>query len=135
MIDEVIFVDKTRETRKEDWLIYEEGGDGLVGVAYYAVNVMSDETRNLYLTALHPKYQRAGIGSKLVKNVEEALIQHAGRILLIETSFLLKFEATKLFYSKYGFHYDERIGELHTAGEDKIVLWKLIESHASLLRR
>jgi phage repressor protein C with HTH and peptisase S24 domain len=67
MIDEVIFVDKTRETRKEDWLIYEEGGDGLVGVAYYAVNVMSDETGNLYLTALHPKYQRAEIGSEPVK--------------------------------------------------------------------
>jgi hypothetical protein len=37
MLDKVIFGDKTRDTRKEDWLIYEEGGDGLVGVAYYAV--------------------------------------------------------------------------------------------------
>jgi ribosomal protein S18 acetylase RimI-like enzyme len=65
---------------------------------------MSDDTRNLYLIALHPKYQRAEIGSKLVKNVEDALIRQSGRIMLVETSCLPKFEATKLFYSKYGFH-------------------------------
>jgi GNAT superfamily N-acetyltransferase len=103
MLDEVIFIDKTRDTRKEDWLIYEEGGDGLVGVAYYAVNVMSDETRNLYLIALHPKYQRAGIGSKLVKNVEDALTHQSGRILLVKTPCLPKFEATKLFTASTAF--------------------------------
>jgi GNAT superfamily N-acetyltransferase len=39
---EVISVDKSRYTRKEHWLISEEGGDGHVGVAFYAPEVMSD---------------------------------------------------------------------------------------------
>jgi hypothetical protein len=77
-------------------------------VAFHAPEVMSDETRNLYLIALHPKYQRAGIGSELVKNVEDALIQQGGRILLVETSRLPKFEATNLFYRKCGFYQEER---------------------------
>jgi GNAT superfamily N-acetyltransferase len=98
-----------RATRgKEHWLTYEEGGDGHVGVAFYASEVMSDETRNLYLIALHPKYQRAGIGSELVKNVEDALIHHSGRILLVESSSLPEFEATKLVYSKCGLHKEEK---------------------------
>jgi ribosomal protein S18 acetylase RimI-like enzyme len=75
---------------------------------YYAPEVMSDETRNLYLIALHPKYQRAGIGSELVSNVEDALIQQGRWLLLVETSSLPKFEATKLCYRKCGFHQDER---------------------------
>jgi GNAT superfamily N-acetyltransferase len=108
MLDEVISVDKSRDTRKEHWLIYEEGGDGHAGVAFYAPEVMSDETRSLYLIALHSKYKRGGIGSELVKNVEDALIQQGRRILLAETSRLPKFEATKLFYSKCGFHQEER---------------------------
>jgi GNAT superfamily N-acetyltransferase len=108
MLDEVISVGKSRDTRKERWLIYKGGGDGNVGVAFYAPEVISDETRNLYLIALHPKYQRAGIGSEPVKNVEDALIQQGGRILLVVTSSLPMFEATKLFYSKCGFHQEER---------------------------
>jgi hypothetical protein len=67
--------------------------------------------------------------------VEYALIHHGRRILLVESSSLPKFDATKLFYSKFGFHQDERIGELYTGGEDMILLWKLTESPTILLRR
>jgi GNAT superfamily N-acetyltransferase len=95
---------KSRDTRKEHGLIYEEGGDGHVSVVFYAPEVMSDVARNLYLIPLHRKYQRAGIGSELVKNVEDALIQQGRWLLLVETSSLPKFEATKLCYRKCGFH-------------------------------
>jgi ribosomal protein S18 acetylase RimI-like enzyme len=114
---------------------YEEGSDGHVGVAYYALEVMSDEMCNLYLISLHPKYQRCGIGSEFVKYVEDALIQHGGRILLVETCSLPNFEATRLFYRKCGSHQEKWIREFYTAGEDTIVLWKLTDSPTSLLRR
>jgi ribosomal protein S18 acetylase RimI-like enzyme len=124
MLDEMITFDQARDARKEHWLTYDEGDDGPVGVAYCAPEVMSDGTWNLYLIAVHPKYQRGGIGSTLVKHVEDLLTQHDGRILLVETSSLPKFEATRLFYQKCGFHQEARIREFYTAGEDKIVFWK-----------
>jgi hypothetical protein len=43
MLDEVISVDKSRDTRNQYWLIYEEGGDDHVSVEFYAPEVMFDE--------------------------------------------------------------------------------------------
>ena len=57
-----------------------------VGVAYLAPERMTDGTWNLYLLAVHPKYQRQGRGAALIDYVEKRLIQDKVRLLLVETA-------------------------------------------------
>lgn len=99
---------------------------GLVGVAYYAPERMTQGTWNLYLIAIHPDHQGKGRGTALLRYVEQALREHGERLLLVETSGLDSFERTRAFYRKCGYEEEARVRDFYTTNEDKIVYRKLL---------
>ena len=119
---------------KDHCWITDDDGSGPVGVAYYAPERMTDGTWNLYMLIVHPDRQGEGRGTALVRYVEEALQERGERVLLVETSGLASFEATRTFYRKCGFEEEARIREFYQAGEDKIVFCKAVSRENNQLQ-
>jgi GNAT superfamily N-acetyltransferase len=108
------------------WLTDED--NELVGVAYVAPERMTEGTWNLYLIAVHPDRQRQGRGKKLLKHVEQLLIDRGERVLLIETAGTRDFEYVRVFYRKSGYTEEARIRDFYTAGVDKVIYLKFLQN-------
>lgn len=108
----------------EAWLTYDDGAP--VAVAYHAPERMTSGTRNLLLIAVHPDRQGLGVGAALMAHVEAGLAASHERILLVETSGLPAFDATRRFYAKLGYEEEARIRDFYQAGEDKVIFRKAL---------
>lgn len=104
------------------WLVAEISA--VVGFAYVEPERITEGTYNLLAIAVRPDCQGSGIGKALVTSVIAALKERAARILLVETSSLDEYAATRAFYSGQQFASEARIRDFYRDGEDKIVFWK-----------
>ncbi len=109
---------------EDAWLTGDEDGPG--AVAYFAPERMTEGTWNLYLIAVRPERQGSGLGTALLRRVEETLAACGGRILLVETSGLPEFGRTRAFYRRRGYDEEARIRDFYRAGEDKVVFRKAL---------
>lgn len=100
--------------------------NGLVSVAYYAPERMTQGTWNLYFIGVHPDHRREGRASALLRHVEEALAARGQRLLLVETSSDPAFERAWALYRKAGYDEEARIRDFYAAGADKIVFRKAL---------
>ena len=108
------------------WIVDDDGG--LQGAAYYAPEVLSGGTWNMYFIGVHPNCQGKGRGTALLRYVEQSLSARGERLLLAETSGLDSFELTRTFYRKNGFEEEARIRDYYKPGEDKIIFRKVLEA-------
>lgn len=106
------------------WLVDDDGS--LCAAAYFAPEMMTQGTWNLYFIAVQPALQGQGRGGKLLSHVEHHLKDKGERILIIETSGLASFELTRAFYDKHGYDEEARIREFYAAGDDKVVFRKAL---------
>jgi ribosomal protein S18 acetylase RimI-like enzyme len=105
------------------WLTKEVGGVP-IAIAYYAPERLTEGTYNLYLIAVRKEDQGKGMGAELMKYVEAKLQQEGHRVLLVETSSLPEFEATRNFYAKLNYTKEATIRDFYKEGEHKIIFWK-----------
>jgi ribosomal protein S18 acetylase RimI-like enzyme len=112
------------DTSEDFWLTIDEGG--LLAVAYYVPEQMTQGTWNLLLIAVHPARQGQGRGLALLHHIEQALVERGARLLLVETSGLPSFERQRDFYRKCGYNEEARIRDFYQAGEGKIVFRKAL---------
>ena len=96
-------------------------------VAYCAPEPMTEGTHNLYLIAVHPDAQGAGLGARFLAYLEEALADAGTRILLVETSGTAEFTRTREFYDKNGYEREARIRDFYQSGDDKIIFRKALK--------
>ena len=126
MLDDMIAPFFSGAGADEIWLIVEHDS-APVGLAYCAAERMTEGTKNLLLIAVHPQRQGAGFGAALLAALEARLAEASDRVLLVETSGLPDYEATRHFYHKNGYHEEARIRDFYKDGEDKIVFWKRLK--------
>lgn len=119
--------DSLRDGKAERFWITDDD-NGAVGVAYCEMERMTDETWNLQLIAIRPDRQGQGRGATLLRYVEQTLMAHGGRVLLVETSGLPDFKRTRTFYRKCGYNEEARIRDFYKAGDDKIVYCKALSA-------
>lgn len=105
------------------WIVFTEA-DNVTGTAYYATEQFAHGTWNVYFIAVGPDKQRNGIGSALMRYIEESLTNQGERVLIVETSSLLK--NARNFYLHQGYEQEACIREFYKAGDDKIVFRKLL---------
>lgn len=108
------------------WLTKEEEGVP-IAVAYYAPEQLTEGTYNLYLIAVRKEDQGKGIGAEIMKHVEKKLQEEGHRILIVETSSLPEFKATRNFYKKLGYNQEATIRDFYKEGEHKIIFWKKLQ--------
>ena len=110
------------------WIMIED--DGIQGAAYYAPEDFADRVWNLYFIGIHPDQQGQGVGTRLLRYVEETLTKSGQRILIIETSSLGTFEQTRSFYKKNGYDEEARIRGWYKDGDDKVIFRKSLTATA-----
>jgi len=123
MLDDMLSDYLSNEQSQEIWLSATVANKP-IAITFCAPEKMTEGTWNLYLIAVHPEYQRQGIGTTIERHVEKTLTAQGERILLVETSGLASFAKTRKFYHRCGYQEEARIREFYQAGEDKIVFRK-----------
>lgn len=104
------------------WLVALDG-EHPIGFAYVEPERMTEGTFNLLAIAVDPERQGRGVGKALVSHLMQRLSNDGGRILLVETSSLDEFAATRAFYEGQAFTREARIRDFYRDGEDKVVYW------------
>lgn len=110
------------------WITDDDGG--LVGLAYCEPERMTSGAWNLQLIAVRPTHQKQGRGAKLLRFVEQTLIDQGARILLVETMGTPDFKYVRSFYQKNGFNEEAQIREFYAEGADKIIFRKALSAQA-----
>lgn len=107
-------------------LAWDEGGT-LLGVVYFAPKEFADRVWELLMIAVDADHHRQGIGSLMLKSVEEMVRDADCRLLLIETSSKSSFERTRQFYRKHGYTEVAHIPDYFSDGDGKASFIKRIE--------
>jgi len=95
-----------------------------VGFAYYAPTAMTDRTWHLYWIFVQKTGQARGLGSRLLRHVEDDIIRSGGRLFLIETSSLPSYDLTRRFYLKHDYEQAATIKDFYTDGDDQVIFRK-----------
>src|SRR5581483_10344838 len=101
----------------------EEDGQ-VLGFAYYAPAAMTDRAWHLWWIVVRKDLQARGIGTRLLRHVEDAIRAQQGRVLFIETGSLPHYELTRRFYLKNGYEQHALLKDYYAAGESMIVFRK-----------
>lgn len=104
--------------------------DGRVaGFASYGQADMTDRSWYLFWIIVDRSQQSRGIGSALLRYVEEEVRAKEGRILLIETSSLPIYDATRGFYKKHGYEQVATIPDYYADDDDLCVFRRRLNAH------
>jgi GNAT superfamily N-acetyltransferase len=83
--------------------------DQPIGYICYGPVPMTQGTFDLYWIAVDPRFQKQGLGEKLVSVMEEKVKGGGGRMILADTSSIPSYEGTHRFYRRRGFQEVARI--------------------------
>lgn len=107
-----------------------EEGPALIGMVYFAPREFADRVWELLMIAVDAGRHRQGVGSRMLAEVEAAVREANGRLLLIETSDKASFERTRLFYRKHGYAEVARIPDYYFDGDGKASFLKRLAERA-----
>ena len=111
--------------QKDYQVIVIESAEGEVaGYLTYGPTPMAVGVYDLYWMAVDPQAQGQGYGRRLVEWLETYVKAEHGRLIIIETSSLPKYEPTRRFY--LGLKYTEvaRIPDYYQDGDDRVIYTK-----------
>lgn len=94
------------------------------GFAYFGPVAMSDRTWYLWWIVVAKEAQASGMGTRLLRHVEETIRAANGRILFLETSSLPLYEPTRRFYLKKGYDVAAVLKDYYADGHDMVVFRK-----------
>ena len=98
--------------------------DKLLGYICYGPSPMTEGTFDLYWIAVDPEVQGQGVGSFLIRFLEEKVGEMNGRMILAETSSISEYEKTLRFYVHRGFKEVARVPDYYYPGNDRITFCK-----------
>jgi ribosomal protein S18 acetylase RimI-like enzyme len=100
--------------------------DFLVGFVVFGRVSLTKSSWDIYWLVVHRDFQRRGIGSVLLKKVEEFVGKDA--ILRVETSGKEEYRGTREFYLKNGFKEVGRIPHFYGQDDPLIIFSKVVSS-------
>lgn len=96
------------------------------GYMTYGPTPLTVGTYDLYWMAVDPKAQGRGHGRALVEWLEAYVKDAGGRLIIIETSSVPKYEPTRRFYLGLGYPEVARIPDFYQPGDDRVIYRKVI---------
>jgi ribosomal protein S18 acetylase RimI-like enzyme len=106
------------------YFLVEKEGDLVLGYACYGPRALTDRTYDLYWIAVNPDARRGGVGRKLLTATEQAIQKLGGRLLIVETSGLPKYEPTRAFYIGTGYLLEATLKDFYSEGDDLVIFTK-----------
>lgn len=95
-----------------------------LGFAYAAPAAMTDRSWYLWWIVVSKELQGQGLGTELLRYIEELANRAQGRLMFIETSSLLSYAPTRRFYAKHGYEQHAVIRDLYAEGDDMVLFRK-----------
>ena len=126
---ELIDIYLNNEEQKDYEIFTDENEDDKNGVNGYVCigpRPLTDGTYDLYWIAVNPRSQSKGVGSRLVKYIEEHLKNKNGRLVLIETSGKEGYDKERKFYEKNNYQKMVEIKDFYRVGDSLVVYGKYI---------
>lgn len=103
---------------------YPSGRDVPLALGYCIPEKLTDGTYNLLALAVDSSLQGSGIGSQMMRYLEQKLQKNGGRILIIDTSGDKDYRGTRQFYERLGYENVAVIKDFWKEGDDKITYYK-----------
>jgi ribosomal protein S18 acetylase RimI-like enzyme len=115
-----------KDKRQKDYTVHcaVNDQDKLLGYVCYGPSPMTEGTFDLYWIAVDPEVQGQGVGSFLIRFLEEKVGEMKGRMILAETSSISEYEKTLRFYVHRGFKEVARVPDYYYTGNDRITFCK-----------
>lgn len=101
-------------------------GDVPLGFCYAQPEDLTDGTWNMLAIAVSPDSQRKGLGTALVRQIEDDLRDIGVRILIVDTSGTDDFADTRAFYAGHSYEEEARIRDFWAEGDDKVIFRKAL---------
>jgi len=95
-----------------------------VAYACWGPTPCTEGTFDLYWIAVHPDFQKHGIGKQLLEHIELQISCSGGRLMLIETSSFSDYEDARRFYARSGYRQIAMIQDYYRPGDHKIIYAK-----------
>jgi len=111
---------------QKDYEIFVDDENGIRGYVCIGPRPLTSGTYDLYWIAVNPKVQSKGVGSGLIKFVEDHLKQKNGRLILIETSGKPSYEKERKFYEKNYYEMLVNIKDFYCIGDSLVIYGKYI---------
>ena len=94
------------------------------GYYCYGPTPMTQSTFDLYWIAVDPTLHGNGIGSMLLTHCEESIKNLGGSLVVVETSSLPKYEATRRFYHRHRYDETARLRGYYAPDDDLVIFTK-----------
>ena len=111
---------------QEDYELFVDDENGIRGYVCIGPRPLTIGTYDLYWIAVNPGVQSRGIGSGLMKFVEEHLKQKGGRLILAETSGKPSYEKERKFYEKNFYELLVNIKDFYNIGDSLVIYGEYI---------
>lgn len=108
-------------------IFVDEGENGIInGYVCIGQRPLTKSTFDLYWIAVNPKVQSKGIGSGLIKYIEDYIKNKNGKLILIETSGKPAYEKERKFYEKNLYNKITEIKDFYDEGDSLVIYGKYI---------
>lgn len=104
--------------------LFMDEGDRTIAFACFGKTPCTAASCDLYWIAVHNDYRGKGLGSQLMKLVEEQVRKQGGKNLWIETSSRPLYEPTRQFYLKEGCTIVAELPDFYGDNDHKVVFLK-----------
>lgn len=116
-----------KDKEQKDYEIFiDEDENKIRGYVCIGQRPMTEGTYDLYWIAVNPNVQSRGVGSELIKYIEEYLKEKNGRLILIETSGKDSYEKERKFYEKNLYKELVEIKDFYKTGDSLVIYGKYL---------
>ncbi len=103
-----------------------EHNDRLVGYSCYGPIPCTRNRFDLYWIAVHPDFQRKGLGRRLVTETEHQIRKAGGNRIYIDTSQRDQYAGTRAFYEDCGYRLEAVLKDFYAPGDGKGIYCKVL---------
>lgn len=115
---------KNRDQKDYRASCFEEERDEVRGYLCYGPAPMTQGTFDLYWIVVDPDFQNRGVGSKLLRFLEDQVREAKGRMILVDTASIPSYAPAQRLYLRHGFREVARIADYYAEGNDRITFCK-----------
>ncbi len=115
------------ENQKDYEIFVDEEENVIRGYVCIGPRPLTTGTFDLYWIAVNPEVQSKGIGSSLIKYIENHIKEGQGRLILIETSGKPSYEKERKFYEKNKYSEIVNIRDFYDKGDSLVIYGKYLD--------
>ncbi len=98
----------------------------LVGYTCYGPIACTRDSFDLYWIAVHPDFQRKGLGRRLINETEARIRKAGGNRIYVDTSQRDQYASTRTFYETCGYRLETVLKDFYAPDDGKVIYCKVL---------